>query len=70
VQAPTARRRTRAILAYARTWLTRDVLLRTVGVLGLAHEVLVQELERPTVLLIFAGLAGLTDFLPGRKARP
>ena len=38
-------------------------MLRTVGVLGVAHETLVNDADRPTLLLLFAGCLGLPSFI-------
>ena len=42
---------------------TRDGVLFVIGVLGIAHETLVADIERPTLLILFAGMVGLPAFL-------
>lgn len=43
--------------------LTRDTVLFTVGLLGIAFETLVTGGERPTLLILFGGMVGLPVFL-------
>jgi len=43
--------------------LTRDTILFALGAFGFLHEVLTVGLERPTLLLICAGMMGLPVFL-------
>lgn len=43
--------------------ITRDGVLFVIGVLGIAHETLVANAERPTLLILFAGMVGLPVFL-------
>ena len=43
--------------------ITRDGILFCVGVGGIIYETLAQGAERPTLLLLFAGMVGLTQFL-------
>lgn len=43
--------------------ITRDGVLFVIGVLGIAHETLVSNAERPTLLILFAGMVGLPAFL-------
>ena len=43
--------------------ITRDGVLFTVGLLGIAHETLVANAERPTLLILFSGMVGLPAFL-------
>ena len=43
-----------------RHWrITRDAVLFTVGLLGVAHETLVYQGERPSLLILFAAMMGL-----------
>ena len=55
------------------TWLrslriTRNTVLFAAGLAGVVHETLLQEVERPTLLLAFLAMMGLPAFLspPGR----
>lgn len=41
----------------------RNTLLLVVGLLGVAHETLVNNTDRPTLLLLFAAMIGLPSFL-------
>ena len=43
--------------------LTQKTVLFVVGLLGVAHETLVSEADRPTLLLLFAAMIGLPAFL-------
>jgi hypothetical protein len=43
--------------------ITRDTVLFSAGLLGIAHETLVAEAERPSLLFLFAGMMGLPVFL-------
>lgn len=43
--------------------ITRDGVLFVVGVLGIAHETLIAQTDRPTLLLLFAAMVGLPAFL-------
>jgi len=44
--------------------ITRDSVLFVVGILGIAHETLVQSgVERPYLLLLFGAMTGLPLFL-------
>lgn len=43
--------------------LTRDGVLFVVGIAGITYETLAREAERPTLLLLFAGMIGLTQFM-------
>lgn len=46
------------------TGITRDSVLFVVGILGIAHETLVQSgIERPVLLALFAAMTGLPLFL-------
>ena len=43
--------------------LTQKGVLFVVGLLGVAHETLISEADRPTLLLLFAAMIGLPAFL-------
>ena len=43
--------------------ITRDTTLFIVGLLGVAHETLISDVDRPTLLLLFAAMIGLPAFL-------
>lgn len=43
--------------------ITRDGVLFCVGLIGIAHETLIAKADRPTLLLLFAGMIGLPAFL-------
>lgn len=43
--------------------LTRDTTLFVMGLLGVIHETLVGEADRPTLLLVFVAMMGLPAFL-------
>lgn len=43
--------------------VSRDTLLFVFGLAGAAHETLVAVAERPTLLILFAGMMGLPAFL-------
>lgn len=45
--------------------IPRDTILFAVGLAGIAYETLAQGGERPTLLLLFAGMVGLPAFLKG-----
>lgn len=45
--------------------LTRDSVLFTLGLVGIAYETLAHQAERPTLLLLFAAMVGLPAFLRG-----
>lgn len=42
---------------------SRDAVLFTVGIAGIIYETVVHDIERPTLLLLFAGMVGVTQFL-------
>ncbi len=44
-------------------WVTRNTILFTVGLLGVAHETLLNDVDRPTLLLLFAAMIGLPAFM-------
>lgn len=41
----------------------RDTVLFVVGLLGVAHETLISNADRPTLLLLFAAMIGLPAFI-------
>lgn len=43
--------------------VTRDGVLFVVGLLGILHETFVSHLERPGLLVLFAGMVGLPAFI-------
>jgi hypothetical protein len=43
--------------------ITRDIILFTGGLLGVAHETLLGSAERPFLLAIFGGMMGMPVFL-------
>lgn len=45
--------------------ISRDTVLFVAGLAGVAHELLVTQGERPTLLLLFAAMVGLPAFLRG-----
>lgn len=45
------------------TAVIQKSVLFVVGLLGVAHETLIGESERPTLLLLFAAMVGLPAFL-------
>ena len=49
--------------------LTRDGVLFLSGLAGIAHETLFATSERPTLLLLFAGMCGLPMFLRVDEAK-
>ena len=46
-----------------RVRLTRNTVLFVVGLAGVAHETLVTNADRPTLLLLFAAMIGLPAFI-------
>lgn len=40
-----------------------------VGLLGVGHETVISQAERPTLLILFAAMMGLPAFLPGRDSK-
>lgn len=46
---------------------TEKAFFRIVGLLGLAHETLVKDIDRPSLLLVFTALIGLPEFLKRDK---
>lgn len=48
--------------------LTWNNVLRVVGLLGVSHETLINNTDRPTLLLLFAAMIGLPSFL-GKDAK-
>ena len=45
--------------------LSRDVVLFTTGLLGVLHETVIANGERPSLLLLFAAMIGLPAYLRG-----
>lgn len=43
--------------------ITRDGILFVGGLIGVAHEMLFSTVERPSLLIVFAGMMGLPVFL-------
>ncbi len=48
--------------------IARNTVLFVVGLLGVAHETLISNADRPTLLLLFAAMIGLPSFL-GKDAK-
>lgn len=51
------------MISKRRLRVTRDGTLFVIGILGIAHETLVSKTDRPSLLLLFAGMVGLPAFL-------
>jgi len=49
--------------------LSRDLVLFSAGLLGVIHETIIAEVERPFLLALFAAMIGLTGFLKAEEAR-
>lgn len=49
--------------------IPRDTVLFIAGLLGVLHETLFSESDRPQLLLVFAGMMGLPAFLRADEAR-
>ena len=43
--------------------ISRDTILFVVGLLGIAYVTLIDKVERPTLLILFAAMVGLPAFL-------
>jgi hypothetical protein len=43
--------------------ITRDGVVFTAGLIGVFHETAIREVERPTLLILFATMIGLPAFL-------
>lgn len=43
--------------------ITRDMVLCAAGLLGIAHQALVEHVDRPSLLMVYAGMIGLPAFL-------
>lgn len=56
----------------SRVRVTRNTVLFVVGLLGVAHETLINNVDRPTLLLLFAAMIGLPAFInqDEKKADP
>lgn len=48
-------------------WLTRDLVLFVGGLAGVLHETVFNSVDRPGLLMIFAGMMGLPVFLAGDR---
>lgn len=48
---------------------SRDSILFAAGLLGVLHETLLSDQDRPTLLLLFAGMMGLPAFLRADESR-
>lgn len=44
-------------------WLTRDLVLFVGGLAGVVHETAFSQVERPALLMLYAGMMGLPAFL-------
>lgn len=44
--------------------ITRDSVLFVVGIAGIIYETTAHDLERPFLLMVFAGMVGLPAFIP------
>lgn len=49
--------------------ITRDTVICAAGLAGLAHEVLLTEGERPSLLVLFGAMIGLPAFLRRDEAK-
>jgi hypothetical protein len=49
--------------SHHRLRISRDTILFTVGLLGIAYETLIDKADRPTLLILFAAMVGLPAFL-------
>lgn len=45
------------------SWLNQKAILFVAGLIGVAHETLVGQVERPYLLILFGGMMGLPAFL-------
>lgn len=54
-----------------RQWpsISRDTVLFIGGLLGVLHETVASKSDRPTLLILFAGMMGLPAFLRADEAR-
>ena len=53
-----------------RRWrISRDSVLFAAGLAGVVYETVVTQVERPTLLLLFAAMVGLPAFLKGDEAK-
>ena len=50
--------------------ISRDTILLIVGILGVTHETLVSNTDRPTLLLLFAAMIGLPAFINQDEKKP
>lgn len=53
--------------AFKAVQISRDVVLFTCGLIGVAHETVVQNGERPALLVLFAAMMGLPLYLQKDK---
>lgn len=57
-----------------RNWRTyrvaRDTVLFSAGLIGIAHETFINHGERPSLLVLFAGMIGLPVFLRADEKGP
>ncbi len=49
------------------TKISRDTIMFSAGILGFAHETLIEHSDRPNLLLACLALVGLPPFLPKRN---
>jgi Na+-transporting methylmalonyl-CoA/oxaloacetate decarboxylase gamma subunit len=50
--------------------LNRNTFMFVAGLLGVAHETLLQHAERPTLLILFAAMMGMPAFLTSTEVFP
>ena len=50
-------------ISQKRLRITRDGVLFSAGLVGIAHETLITKADRPTLLLLFGAMIGLPAFL-------
>lgn len=54
----------------ARAVFTWNNVLRVAGLVGVAHETLINNVDRPTLLLLFAAMIGLPAFINQDSKNP
>lgn len=54
----------------AQAIFTWNNVLRVVGLAGVAHETLINNVDRPTLLLLFAAMIGLPAFINQDAKKP
>lgn len=64
-----AHRKMRPTRSRRRIRLSRDSILFLMGLLGVGHETLIANVERPTLILLFAAMVGLPAFLRHDEAK-